>query len=73
MAEGFNAVACARCEKARTPRKLNELLRFDKNDPIVALCDLCSQLLHYADAPHLEVVSDLIPGPTAEEQRRQDA
>jgi excisionase family DNA binding protein len=42
--------ACARCGNVGKQRQLNDLLRFDKNEPVVALCDHCLQALKYTDA-----------------------
>ena len=41
---------CARCGKVGKPRQLNELLKFDKDEPIVVLCNQCLHALKYADA-----------------------
>lgn len=46
----LHAVVCARCGNAGKPRQLNDLLKFDKNEPVIALCDQCLHLLKYADA-----------------------
>ena len=45
-----HASACARCKNLGRPRQLNELLRFDKNESIVVLCNQCVRLLKFADA-----------------------
>jgi hypothetical protein len=45
-----HAVACARCGKVGRPRQLNELLEFDRNEPIIVLCRQCVHLLKHADA-----------------------
>jgi hypothetical protein len=50
MAKRLNAVACARCGNLSKPQQLNDLLRFDKNEPIVQLCNKCLHWLKYADA-----------------------
>ena len=44
--------ACARahCGNAGKPRQLNELLQFDRNEPIIALCGQYLHSLKYADA-----------------------
>jgi hypothetical protein len=44
------AAACARCRNAGRPYQLDDLLRFDKDEPVVALCDQCLHALKYADA-----------------------
>jgi hypothetical protein len=44
------ATACARCGNIGTPRQLNELVRFDRNEPTISLCGECLHLLKYADA-----------------------
>lgn len=44
------AKACARCGNPGKPRRLNELLKSDANEPVIALCDRCLRLLKYADA-----------------------
>jgi RNase P subunit RPR2 len=41
---------CARCGNPGKPRQLNDLLLFDKNEPVVVLCPQCVHLLRYADA-----------------------
>jgi hypothetical protein len=41
---------CTRCGNTGKPRQLNELLRFDRNEPVIALCNECLHLLKYADA-----------------------
>jgi len=48
--EPRRAAACARCGKAGKPRRLNELLHRDKNQPVIVLCDQCVRSLEYADA-----------------------
>jgi hypothetical protein len=48
--EAGNRAACERCEKAGRPRRLNELLQHDSNEPAIALCRKCVHLLRYADA-----------------------
>jgi hypothetical protein len=45
-----HATACARCGKVGKQRQLNELLEFDKDEPIVAICNHCLHLLRYTDA-----------------------
>ena len=45
-----HTAAYARCGSVGKPRQLNDLLRFDRNEPVVALCDQCLNLLKYADA-----------------------
>ncbi len=45
-----HAAACARCGKAGRPRQLNELLLFDRDEPVIALCGKCVHLLRCADA-----------------------
>jgi hypothetical protein len=44
------ATARARCGNIGTPRQLNELVQFDRNEPIISLCGECLHLLKYADA-----------------------
>jgi len=44
------AAACAHCGKAGREYQLNDLLKFDEDEPPVALCDLCLHALKYADA-----------------------
>src|SRR5580692_3356339 len=53
------AAASARCGSVGRPYQLNDLLRFDKNEPAVALCDQCLHSLKYADAHTWEMVSRL--------------
>lgn len=43
-------VHCEHCGNVGEPRQLNELLRFDRNEPAVALCNKCLHLLKNADA-----------------------
>ena len=45
-----DAVACARCGRPGKPHQLNDLVQFDKNEPVIVLCDPCVRLLKYADA-----------------------
>ena len=45
-----HAATCARCGNVGTPYQLIDLLEFDRNQLIVALCDRCLRLLKYADA-----------------------
>jgi hypothetical protein len=42
--------ACAYCGGSGKPRQLNELLEFDTDEPIIALCNKCLHSLKYADA-----------------------
>ena len=44
------ATACARSGNIDTRRQLNELVRFDRNEPMISLCGECLHLLKYADA-----------------------
>ena len=44
------AATCARCGNAGKQRQLNELLQFDRDEPVIVLCSKCVQLLRYADA-----------------------
>lgn len=44
------AAACARCGGVGMQRHLDELLRSNRDEPAVALCDECLHLLKYADA-----------------------
>jgi hypothetical protein len=41
---------CARCGGVAKQRKLNDLLQFDRNQPVIALCNQCLHSLRYADA-----------------------
>jgi hypothetical protein len=45
-----HAAACARCGNVGKQRQLDELLRINRDEPIVVLCDQCVHLLRYADA-----------------------
>ncbi len=45
-----HAAACARCGNPGEPYQLNDLLRFDQSEPVVALCNDCLYALRYADA-----------------------
>jgi hypothetical protein len=44
------AAACAHCGSPGKPRQLNELLRFDSDEPVIVLCDECVRALRWADA-----------------------
>ncbi len=48
--ESRRATACARCWNTGKQRQINELLEFDKSEPVIALCDDCLHALKYADA-----------------------
>jgi hypothetical protein len=41
---------CARCGNVAKQRRMDELLRFNRDEPTVVLCDQCVRLLRYADA-----------------------
>jgi hypothetical protein len=45
-----HAARCAYCGNAGKPRQLNELLRHDKNEQVIVLCNQCLRGLKYADA-----------------------
>jgi hypothetical protein len=45
-----HVAACAHCGNVGKPRQLNELLKSDRNEPVISLCDQCLHLLRYADA-----------------------
>jgi hypothetical protein len=49
-ASGGKKNSCAYCRSPGKPRQLNEVLRFDRREPEVALCDDCLRLLRFADA-----------------------
>jgi hypothetical protein len=44
------AAACAHCGSPGKSYQLNDLLRFDKEEPMVVLCVCCIRSLKYADA-----------------------
>lgn len=41
---------CEHCWNAGEPRQLNELLEFDRDEPVIVLCSQCVNALRYADA-----------------------
>lgn len=41
---------CERCGSLGKSRQLNELLLFDRKEPVIALCDQCVRSLKSADA-----------------------
>jgi hypothetical protein len=45
-----HAVSCSHCKNVGKPRQLNELLQFDRDEPVIALCNKCLHSLKYADA-----------------------
>ena len=40
---------CARCGRFGKPYQLNDLVQFDKNEPVVVFCYNCVRLLKYED------------------------
>jgi hypothetical protein len=44
------AAACARCGNVGRPRQIDELLQFNRDELVIALCNQCLHSLKYADA-----------------------
>jgi hypothetical protein len=45
-----HAAACAHCGSIGKQRQIDELLRFNKGEPVIVLCNQSLHLLKYADA-----------------------
>jgi hypothetical protein len=43
-------VSCAHCKNVGQPHQLNELLQFDRDEPVIPICNKSLHSLKYADA-----------------------
>jgi hypothetical protein len=44
------AAECACCGKVGKQRQIDELLEFNRDEPVIVLCNQCLRSLKYADA-----------------------